>query len=307
MSLAVRRSVPALAALLLASTTLPGCADQEPDKTAVVDLLPEQIDTWTRSDSATSYDRETIFDYINGAGEVYRSYAFDRVAVVVYTGSQGPDITVELFDMGNTADAYGVFSYAREQEETGIGGGYEQKGRVLCFWQDRYYVCVASEERTADSDRALLDISRAISGRLPPASDPPDLVAMLPGAGLVAFSERFFHLHQSLNYNYYLARENILELSPETDAVLARYAPGSTYLLLIRYANESDAAAAVSSFRQGYLPEADDSQTVETGNGAFQSYGRRDRFVVVVLDAVSETAADDLLQATLNGLAQSPD
>jgi hypothetical protein len=303
----MRRSVPALAALVLSSLFLHGCGNREPENTAVVDLLPEQIDSWTRSDSADSYNRETIFDYINGAGEVYRSYAFGQVVVVVYAGPQGPDITVELFDMGNPADAYGVFSYAREREETGIGGGYEQKGRVLCFWQDRYYVCVASEERTADSDRALLDISRAISDRLPAASDPPDLVAMLPGEGLVAFSERFFHLHQSLNYQYYLARANILELSTETDAVLARYAPGSTYLLLVRYANESDAAAAVSSFRQGYLAEAGESQTVETQNGAFVSYGRRDHFVVVVLDAISETAAHDLFQATLNGLAQSPD
>jgi hypothetical protein len=307
MFLPVRRSAPVLAALVLSSAFLHGCGDREPDKTAVIDLLPEQIDSWTRGVSADSYNRETIFDYINGAGEVYRSYAFDQVLVVIYTGSQGPDITVELFDMGDPADAYGVFSYAREQEETGIGGGYEQKGRVLCFWQDRYYVCVASEERTADSDRALPDIARAISGRLPLASDPPDLLAMLPSAGLVAFNERFFHLHQSLNYHYYLARENILELSDETDAVLARYAPGSTYLLLVRYANESDAAGAVSSFRQGYLPEAGESQPVETENGAFVSYGRRDRFVVVVLDAVSEAAANDLLQATLNGLTQSPD
>ncbi len=215
--------------------------------------------------------------------------------------------TSKDFDMGNPADAYGVFSYAREREETGIGGGYEQKGRVLCFWQDRYYVCVASEERTDESDSALLEVARAISGRLPPASGPPDLVSMLPGAGLVASSQRFFHRHQSLNYHYYLARENILELGDETDAVLARYAPGSTYLLLVRYASASDAVAAASSFRRGYLPEAGESQTVRTENGAYLSYGRRDRFVVVVLDAVSETAASDLFQATLNGLPGSSD
>jgi hypothetical protein len=130
---------------------------------------------------------------------------------------------------------------------------------------------------------------------------------MLPGEGLVAFSERFFHLHQSLNYHYYLARENILELSAETDAVLARYAPSSTHLLLVRYQRESDAASAISSFKQGYLPEAGESQTIETESGKFLSYGGRGRFVIVVLDAVSETAANDLYQATLNELAQSPD
>lgn len=274
--------------------------------TSVVELLPEQIDSWARGDSAAVYDRETIFDYIDGAGEVYRSFAFGQVAVAVYSGPRGPDMTVELFDMGNPADAYGVFSYAREREESGIGGGYEQKGRVLCFWQDRYYICVASDERTAESDRALQEAARAISERLPPVSDPPNLVGLLPSDGLVPFSQRFFHLHQSLNYHYYLARENILDLNPETDAVLARYAPGSTYLLLVCYPDSSDATAAVASFERQYLPDSGGRPAVGTENGKFVSYGSRDRYVAVVLDADSEGAAVDLLQATLNRLPQPP-
>jgi hypothetical protein len=303
----MRKLVAALAVLALSSAALPGCGGQESDGslTVVVDLLPEHIDTWTRSGSAVTYDRETIFDYINGAGEVYRSYAFSQVVVVVYSSPDGPDITVELFDMGTPADAYGVFSYAREQEESGIGGGYEQRGRVLCFWQDRYYVCVVSEERSADSDRFLSEVAKAISENLPPAADPPQLVALLPGEGLVASSERFFHVHQSLNYHYYLARENILNLSPETDAVLARYAPGSTYLLLVRYADDEEAAAAISSFKQEYLTDAGEAQAVETENGKFVSYGNRDGFVIVVLDADSETAANSLMQTTVNALSQS--
>lgn len=275
--------------------------------TSLVEILPERIGSWVRGDSAAAYDRETIFDYIDGAGEVYRSFAFGRVAVVVYSGPQSPDMTVELFDMGNPADAYGVFSYAREREASGIGGGYEQKGRVLCFWQDRYYVCVASDERTAESDRDLQEVARAISERLPPASGPPDLVGLLPDEGLVPFSQRFFHLHQSLNYHYYLARENILELSSETDAVLARYAPGSTYLLLVRYPDSSDAAAAIASFERQYLAGASGRPAVRTENGKYVSHANHDRHVAVVLDAESETAAVELLQATLNRLPRSPE
>jgi hypothetical protein len=274
---------------------------------ALTQLLPQHVDTWTRHDSAVTYDRETIFDYINGAGEVYRSYAFNQVAVAVYSSSVAPDITVELFDMGNAADAYGVFSYAREQEEPGIGGGYEHKGRVLCFWQDRFYVCVSSEESTTRSEGVLVDFARTVSQHLPPASDPPDLVALLPAEGRVPFSERFFHLHQSLNYHYYLARDNLLNLSTETDAALARYDPGATYLLVVRYESERAAVAALSSFRQQYLPEAGGPEPVETENGKFVSQRSHDRFVAVVLDADSEIAANSLLEAVVAKIAGSPD
>jgi len=294
-----------LVALALSGSALTGCANRETASSsmALTQLLPERIDTWNRQDSVVTYDRETIFDYINGAGEVYRSYAFSQVAVAVYSSSAAGEITVELFDMGNAADAYGVFSYAREQEETGIGGGYEQKGRVLCFWQDRFYVCVAAGEPTTESDAVLVDFARSVSQQLPPASDPPDLVAVLPSEGRVPFSGRFFHLHQSLNYHYYLARDNLLNMSTETDAVLARYESGTTYLLIVRYPSERAAAAALSSFRQVYLPDAGGLETVATENGKFVSHRSHDRFVVVVLDADSETAADSLLEATVTRIS----
>jgi hypothetical protein len=71
---------------------------------------------------------------------------------------------------------------------------------------------------------------------------------MLPTEGLRPLSERYFHLHQTLNYHYYLARENVLNLSPETDAVLGRYQPGSMILLIIDYEDEGPAADALVSF-----------------------------------------------------------
>jgi hypothetical protein len=267
-------------------------------------LLPDRIDDWARQDSPTTYDRETIFDYINGAGEVYRSYAFVDVAVERYTRPGGPDVTIEIFDMGNAADAYGVFSYAREQEEPGIGGGYERKGSVLCFWQDRYYVCVAAEQLAPDDETVLERLAGRISQVLPPTPAPPALLQALPDEGRVAFSERFFHLHQSLNYHHYLARENVLELNPNTDAVLARYRPGTAYVIVISYPEAVDASRALSSFRGAIMPDAGNAETVETEPAMFNSVGRHHRFVVVVLNATTAATADGLRRAAIERLTQ---
>ena len=267
-------------------------------------LLPETIGDWVRQDAPITYDREAIFDYINGAGEVYRSYAFSHVLVDRYETSGGQGVTVEVFDMGNAEDAFGVFSYAREQEEEGIGAGFERKGSVLCFWQDRFYVCVAAEQRDADPGTLLSEVARGISGKLPPPGNRPALVTALPSQGRVPFSDRFFHTHQSLNYHYYLVRENVLNLTPETDVVLARYQPGSTYLLVIRYESEADAAAALSSFRDQIVPGSRTSETVARENGTFVSSIHQGRFVVVVLDALSEVDADQLRSAALENLTQ---
>jgi hypothetical protein len=282
---------------------LSGCGASEADSAATAMHLPDHVSDWTRQESSVTYDRETIFEYIDGAGEVYRSYAFRDVAVAHYTRSGSPGITVELFDMGTTEDAYGVFVHGREHEEAGIGGGFERRGGVLCFWQDRFYVCVAAEQPAAHMAAAVEEIARAIARNLPPPVTRPFMVDLLPPDGLVPFSDRFFHLRQSLNYHYYLQRENVLNLSAETDAVLARYAPGSTHLLIVRYESVDAAADALRSFREQYV-RSSGRQTVVTERGTYVSSDVHDRFVAVVLDADSETAADALLEAATERIAQ---
>jgi len=270
-------------------------------------LLPETVGDWVRGNAPVTYDRESIFEYINGAGEVYRSYAFSQVLVDRYEDSSGQGVSVELFDMGNPEDAFGVFSYAREDEEDGIGAGFERKGTVLCFWQNRYYVCVAADQREPDPGNALTEIARGISAALPLSGERPLLMGTLPSEGRIPFSDRFFHNHQSLNYHHYLARENVLNLSPETDVALARYHPGFTYLLVIGYADESEASEALSSFRIQLAPSPEGVSTVAAEKGGFHSSGQMGRFLVVVLDAESEVVAEQLRTATSANLTRLPE
>jgi hypothetical protein len=255
------------------------------------------------------YDRETIFDYINGAGEVYRSYAFDDVIVARYENAEGLAVAVELFDMGNSADAYGVFSYAREQEETGIGAAFERGGSVLCFWQDRFYICVAAKQLDPDPAPIIEEVARGISQRLPEAGARPSLVDMLPTEGLRPLSERYFHLHHILNYHFYLVRENVLNLSAETDAVLGRYGDGSTLLLIIDYGDEGAAREALVSFRhfaarndvsagtQETREGETDRRTVSTRKWKYLSSAQQGRFLLVVLNGEDEAAVEALIEA----------
>lgn len=268
-------------------------------------LLPDGLDGWSRAGEIQRYDRESIYKYIDGAGEVYNSYAFSEVLVARYAQPDNPVLTVELFDMGTAHDAYGVFSYAREHEETGIGGGYELRGSVLCFWQNRYYVCVSLEESSEESYRWLKSFARAVSEQLPAESEPPPLIGLLPPERLVPFSQRYFHRHASLIYHYYLSRDNILNLSAATNAVLARYLPGSTLLLMVEYPDQAASSAAERSFRESYLPEAEGGAVVETDGGKFVAVERVDQYLSVVFDAESAAAAESLIAAARANLSNA--
>jgi hypothetical protein len=296
---------------------LSGCSGSETDTVDTAKVLPENLGAWVKEPNPVIYDRESIFDYINGAGEVYRSYAFDHVIVARYENSEGLSVTVELFDMGNSADAYGVYSYSLEREETGIGAAFERGGSILCFWQDRFYVCVAAEQQDPDPGPIIEEVARGVSQGLPEAGARPSLLDMLPTAGLRPLSERYFHLHQTLNYHYYLIRENVLNLSAETDAVLGRYQPGSTILLIIDYGDEGAASETLVSFRRFVAQDhvsaetqepqegETDRQTLSTKKWKYLSSAQRGRFLLVALNGEDEAAVETLLEAASRNIRET--
>ncbi|MDH3890385.1 MAG: hypothetical protein OEV49_04825 [candidate division Zixibacteria bacterium] len=276
----------------VSATLLSVCSEPGEDMTSAI-APPNEIMGWRAADSVETYDRESIFDYINGAGEVYRSYAFQEVTVHRYTKPDAPEITVEIFDMGSSDDAFGVFSYTRESEEPGIGSAFERRGSVLCFWQDRYYVCVVAYKSSDDVKTAIDSLARAMAERLPPAGTIPALISLLPANNLIRFTERFFHIHPSLNYHYFLAEQNILNLTEHTNAVLASYEPGTTHLLCIEYPTTSDAKAARQSFIDNYVPETANGDAVMIETDKWVASTQADNYLTICFDAVdSETALE---------------
>jgi hypothetical protein len=266
---------------------------------------PDGIMGWRVADSVETYDRESIFDYINGAGEVYRSYAFVDVTVHRYTKPDAPEIVAEIFDMGSSDDAYGVFSYTRESEEHGIGSAFERRGNVLCFWQSKYYVCVVAYKSSDDVKTAIDSLARAIAKRLPPAGAVPRMISLLPKENRVAHTERFFHIHASLNYHYFLAEQNILNLNEQTDAVLASYEPGTTHLLAIEYPTKSDAADAHQSFIDNYLPEAANSIAVMIETDKWVSVSLTDKYLIISFDAIDQNTARHLIATMKTNLTNA--
>lgn len=268
-------------------------------------LVPDEIYGWKTRGAVEAYDRKTIFDYIDGAGEVYLQYDFRKVMVFRLVKADEPTIFVELFDMGTSEDAYGVFTHGYEGGEQDIGQGSEYRGGVVCFWKSHFFVCVFSERETPESKKAVFDLAKKISEKIKVDGAKPKLVEYLPPEGLLKQSVRYFHKHTSLNYHYFVATQNILNLSPQTEAVLARYQPRQSWLLCIRYQSPEEAKQAYSSFINSYIPEGKKSGLAQIENGKWVGVKLEGRFVTVVFDAPTIVDAQTLLDSVRHKLLQS--
>ncbi len=267
-------------------------ATDDKDVQAVSSLIPRTIGPLF-SEADEVYDGETIFDYIDGAGEVYRSYNMRFVVARRFHKDGKPDIVVDLFDMGSSKDAFGVFTHDLDGEDAGIGQGSNYKGGLLSFWKDRYFGSVYAEEETPETKGLVLELGRKIAAAVPKEGPKPALLSALPPGGLEAGRVRFFRNHLVLNYHFFVADTNVLLLDRTTQAVLAPYdrGEGKSHLLVIEFGDAGKADAARDSFAAAYMPEAEKKGVVRTENGKWTAVRAVGGVVAVIFDAASEAGA----------------
>jgi hypothetical protein len=275
---------------------------QSPDARRLASFIPVAAGPWL-SEADQVYDAEGIFEYIDGAGEVYRSYNMRLLVARRFHKDGKPDIVVDAFDMGSSEDAFGVFTHDLDGGSAAIGQGSVYKAGLLSFWKDRYFLSVYAEEETPETKSLVLDLGQRIAAAIPGKGETPGLLKVLPPEGMDALGVRFFHGHSVLNYHYFVAEENILLLDGTTDAVLAVYdaaAGGSTRLLAVAYPDSPAASRALASFSRAYMPDAGDGMTVRTENGKWTSARAGAEILAVVFDAPTELRARDLLESVFS-------
>ncbi len=276
-----------------------------PGKAAMADsllfaMVPATINGWTTSEDR-SFDRETLFDYINGGAELYLSYSFTRLASRTYVRDNQPDIMVDVFDMTTSRNAYGVFSHAREIEETTFGQGSQYTEGLLLFWKGRYFVSILTSPETPEARQAVFRMAKHIDNAITDTGPLPEVLELLPQPGLIAESVRYFFHYIWLNSHYYIADENILHIEENCEALLAAYKRegGRAFLLVVRYEGEREAGEAQKSFLLHYLPDSDYEAPVRIEDGSWAGCRRQGDLLVAVFNAGNSEQAAGLMAAVL--------
>lgn len=257
---------------------------------------------WKAVSDPSPYNSSTIFKYMNGAAELYLAFNFRGLKTTRFEKSGGPSIVVEVYEMAVPEDAYGVFTFEQQDPEVGIGQGSEFGGGLLRFWKGRNFVTIFGEEPGPDIEEAILVFGRRIAATITDSGNPPKILGYLPDKTL-PFTKKdawFLRSHIHLNQRFFVARANILMLSPDVEAVLARYETkdGRIHILLVRYPNPEKAGEAHASFKKAYMPDAGKADWVKTENGKWTSIGLLNSFVMVVFDAGDKTSAINFINAT---------
>jgi hypothetical protein len=290
--------------LLVAIWTFTGAAvaaEKVMGKTNPEVSLPSEAAGWKWDGKEERHDSKTMFAYMNGAAELYLAYGFRNLTVHRYERPGRSAITMELYELASSEDAYGLFTFERQDEPTEIGQGSEFGGGMLRFWKGRYFVAVYTEQEGAEVESALLAMGRVTADAIPKTGPEPKWIAFLPGRdhGLVDRSVRFLRSHVLLNQRFFIAHQNILNLNRDTEALLAQYNRGNqkTHFLLIRYPDRKAADEAYRSFMTAYLPDAGGKNRWKTEDRLWTLAEKKAELVLIVFGAPTEADAEALIKA----------
>ncbi len=242
--------------------------------------LPKTVGFWTRPGSPQLITVKNIFDYMDGAGELYIGYRFDHLEAYEYKAQNQINILVELYFMKTSDDAFGLLSLdwgGEPLELTGkpLQADTEPEGSswpralygegLLRLWSDTIYARIMATQETPESKEAVLALGRSIvkeRGK-PPR---PNLLKKLPDsfpADWMLGKDRtsYFRSHLVLNSIYYLGQENMLDLDLTSEAVTSPYEKKDSggkkriHFLVVKYRDNKLAHRALAHFHKAYLPE----------------------------------------------------
>jgi len=121
----------------------------------------------------SAYDRETLYEYIDGAAEAYLARGFERCVVATYTfapaANEGLDVTAEVYRFGSPGGALGQMDAERPAAATAVAGvpAAVADATTLLSVRGRDYLKLTALGSGGGTARALAGLAAAWYGTQP--------------------------------------------------------------------------------------------------------------------------------------------
>jgi len=134
-----------------------------------------------------------LYEYINGATELYLSYDFQELTTLTYENQKEQSLTIEIYRHSNSPNGFGIYSQERPQsgDFLKIGTqGYYEKG-ILNFVKGSYYVKLISFGLGSDDKSVLISVAQKVANQLEGELSFPRVIYSFPKEGKIKNSEKF--------------------------------------------------------------------------------------------------------------------
>lgn len=154
-------------------------------QTVALPSSDETLAGYSRIGRPQLFTRDNLYEHVNGHAEYFISAGFMGLTVTEYRlaakDTDQPDLQVEVYDMGNGMQAFGVLSDEAGEKAKPVKVGTMAYARAggISFFKGRYYVKIAA----MNPKTPLLAFAEALSATLPAGNDSLSILSKLPDLG----------------------------------------------------------------------------------------------------------------------------
>ncbi|MCJ7785613.1 MAG: hypothetical protein MUP41_16905, partial [Desulfobacterales bacterium] len=174
-----------------------------------------EVTGWRQSGEIQTFIPKTLFEYINGAADLYLAYDFQELKVAEYLNEKKASVTIEVYRHRTSIHAFGVYSQERLSDASflNIGAQGYIEANVLNFVAGPYYVKINSFNTGPDDREILIYSANKVSENLGEKGTLPSILSSFPEEGKKKNSEKFINknflgysfLHSAFNADYSLS------------------------------------------------------------------------------------------------------
>lgn len=245
-----------------------------------------------------------IFDYIDGAGELYLAFDYESARAYEYRGPAEARMNLELYRYARPKDAYGTLMFDPTGEDLGVGQMSRYGAGLARVWHGHFLFRILAQGCPGDVRALVKQVAHDLVRQAGPKGDKPDVVRMLPTANRCPDTIQFFHTMLLLNHIYYLGERNLLLLGPDVDGATAEYElpSGRLRLIVIQYPDRRRARRAWLNFCRYFLQVRPDTQgwqsQAQLEDGKWAAAKLNGATVCLAVQAASLESARDILSAS---------
>lgn len=148
---------------------------------------------WTLKGNIDTYTPDNLYEYIDGAADVFLSYDFQELAAASFESKSKGSFTIDIYRHGDIKNGFGI--YCQEKPTKGpfisIGAqGYYEKG-ILNFLAGCYYVKISGFDLGDQDETILKEAAQQIAQKIQGDKSFPKIVTCFPPEDKIENSEHY--------------------------------------------------------------------------------------------------------------------
>jgi hypothetical protein len=162
-----------------------------------------ELPGWKQSGEIQTFSPKDLFEYINGAADLYLSYDFQELKVAEYQNEKKASVTIEVYRHKTPIHAFGIYSQERLSNANflDIGAQGYSETDALNFVSRNYYVKMSSFKTGPEDQEVLPTLAKKVAENLGEKGSLPSILSAFPKEGKRENSEKFVSI-KFLGYSF---------------------------------------------------------------------------------------------------------